>query len=235
MSHAPHTIRTALVTGGNRGIGLEACRQLGSAGLDVVLAARDPARGRAAAEKLTRQGLSVRFEQLDITDGDSVTACAARLADDGVEVDALVNNAGVYPTEPFFSLSEETMRRTVDINLMGAFRTCRAFVPDMVRRGHGRVVNVSSGLGAMTDNVPSPAAYGITKAALNALTLVVSAAVPPSVKVNAVCPGWVRTDMGGSWAPTGVEKGADTVTWLALLPDDGPSGGFFRERRRIPW
>ncbi|MFC8914641.1 SDR family oxidoreductase [Streptomyces sp. NPDC057116] len=235
MSHAPHTIRTALVTGGNRGIGLEACRQLGRAGLDVVLAARDPARGRAAADRLARQGLTVRFEQLDVTDGDSVKACAARLADAGTEVDVLVNNAGVYPTEGFFSLDEETMRRSLDVNLMGAFRTCRAFVPDMVRRGHGRVVNVSSGLGAMTDNVPSPAAYGIAKAALNALTLVVSAAVPASVKVNAVCPGWVRTDMGGSWAPTSVEQGADTVTWLALLPDDGPSGGFFRERRRIPW
>ncbi|MFG3504120.1 SDR family oxidoreductase [Streptomyces sp. NPDC047821] len=235
MSHAPHTIRTALVTGGNRGIGLEACRQLGRAGLDVVLAARDPARGRAAADRLARQGLPVRFEQLDVTDGDSVKACAARLADAGTEVDVLVNNAGVYPTEGFFSLDEETMRRSLDVNLMGAFRTCRAFVPDMVRRGHGRVVNVSSGLGAMTDNVPSPAAYGIAKAALNALTLVVSAAVPAPVKVNAVCPGWVRTDMGGSWAPTSVEQGADTVTWLALLPDDGPSGGFFRERRRIPW
>ncbi|GGU54076.1 SDR family oxidoreductase [Streptomyces lavendofoliae] len=235
MSHAPHTIRTALVTGGNRGIGLETCRQLGRAGLDVVLAARDPARGRAAADRLARQGLAVRFEQLDVTDGESVRACADRLAHDGVEVDALVNNAGVYPTESFFSLDEETMRQSLDVNLMGAFHTCRAFVPDMVRRGRGRVVNVSSGLGAMTDNVPSPAAYGIAKAALNALTLVVSAAVPPSVKVNAVCPGWVRTDMGGSWAPTSVEKGADTVTWLALLPDEGPTGGFFRARRRIPW
>jgi NAD(P)-dependent dehydrogenase (short-subunit alcohol dehydrogenase family) len=235
MSHAPHTIRTALVTGGNRGIGLETCRRLARAGLDVVLTARDPARGRTAAEGLARQGLSVRFEQLDVTDGDSVRACADRLARAGVEVDALVNNAGVYPTESFLSLDEETMRRAVDVNLMGAFHTCRTFVPDMVRRGRGRVVNVSSGLGAMTDNVPSPAAYGITKAALNALTLVVSAAVPPSVKVNAVCPGWVRTDMGGSWAPTSVEKGADTVVRLALLPDDGPSGGFFRERRRIPW
>ncbi|MFF3685086.1 SDR family oxidoreductase [Streptomyces sp. NPDC002187] len=235
MSQASHSIRTALVTGGNRGIGLETCRQLGRAGLDIVLAARDPARGRTAAQELTRQGLRVRGEELDITDGGSVRACAQRLAEAGIEVDVLVNNAGVYPTEPFFSLDEETMRQSVDVNLMGAFRTCRTFVPEMIRRGYGRVVNVSSGLGAMTDNVPSPAAYGIAKAALNALTLVVAAASPSSVKINAVCPGWVRTDMGGEWAPTTVERGADTVSWLALLPDDGPTGGFFRNRSRIPW
>ncbi|WP_328537663.1 SDR family NAD(P)-dependent oxidoreductase [Streptomyces sp. NBC_00344] len=226
---------TALVTGGNRGIGLETCRQLAGAGLDVVLAARDPARGRAAAQKLRGSGSRIRFEELDITSSKSVQDCAGRLADAGVDIDVLVNNAGVYPTDAFFSLDEDTMSHAIDINLMGAFRTCQAFVPAMGRRGYGRVVNLSSGLGALTDNIPSPAAYGITKAALNALTLVVSSAASPSVKVNAVCPGWVRTDMGGAGAPTSVQKGADTVTWLATLPDSGPTGGFFRNRRRIDW
>ncbi|MER5546272.1 SDR family NAD(P)-dependent oxidoreductase [Streptomyces sp. NPDC002589] len=225
--------RTALVTGAGRGIGLETVRQLDLAGLDVVLAARDPERGRAAARTLGSP--RIRVEELDVFDAKSVEACAKRLADDGVDVDVLVNNAGVYPTVSFFSLDEDVMRRALDVNLMGAFRTCRAFCPAMVRRGYGRVVNVSSGLGALTGNVPSPAAYGISKAALNALTLVVSAAVPQTVKVNAVCPGWVRTDMGGRGAPISVEKGADTVTWLACLPDSGPTGGFFRDRRRIDW
>ncbi|MDG4861817.1 SDR family oxidoreductase [Streptomyces sp. T-3] len=227
--------RTALVTGGNRGIGREICRQLSHEGLQVVLAARDLARGQAAARKLRSAGGPVRVEELDITSAKSVQACAGRLAEAGVEVDVLVNNAGVYPTDGFFALTEEAMDHALDVNLMGAFRTCQAFVPAMARRGYGRVVNVSSGLGAMTDNVPSPAAYGISKAALNALTLVVSAAAPASVKVNAVCPGWVRTDMGGSWAPTGVEQGADTAVWLARLPDSGPTGGFFRNRRPIDW
>ncbi|GAA2284475.1 SDR family NAD(P)-dependent oxidoreductase [Streptomyces atrovirens] len=229
------TTRTALVTGGNRGIGLETCRQLLRAGLDVVLAARDTARGREAARGIKGAGARIRVEELDVTSRASVDACARRLTDAGVEVDVLVNNAGVYPTDSFFELDEATWREALDVNLTGAFHTCQVFVPAMARRGWGRVVNVSSGLGAMTDNVPSPAAYGVSKAALNALTLVVSSAAGPAVKVNAVCPGWVRTDMGGSWAPTGVEKGADTVTWLATLPDSGPTGGFFRNRRRIPW
>ncbi|GAA3794933.1 SDR family NAD(P)-dependent oxidoreductase [Streptomyces phyllanthi] len=229
------TTRTALVTGGNRGIGLETCRQLAHAGLDVVLAARDAERGRRAARAVERAGGRVRVEELDVTSRASVTACAGRLAGAGVEIDVLVNNAGVYPTDGFFSLDEATFREALDVNLMGAFHTCQEFVPAMTRRGWGRVVNVSSGLGALTDNVPSPAAYGVSKAALNALTLVVSDAAGPAVKVNAACPGWVRTDMGGSWAPTSVEKGADTVVWLATLPDSGPSGGFFRNRSRIDW
>ncbi|MFE9454257.1 SDR family NAD(P)-dependent oxidoreductase [Streptomyces sp. NPDC006739] len=225
--------RTALVTGANRGIGLETVRRLDLAGLDVVLGARDPERGLAAARTLSSP--RVRVEELDVSDAKSVTACAERLAEDSVEVDVLVNNAGIYPTVSFFSLDEDIMRRALDVHLMGAFRTCQAFCPGMARRGYGRVVNVSSGLGALTENVPSPAAYGISKAALNALTLVVSAAMPQTVKVNAVCPGWVRTDMGGRGAPTGVEQGADTVVWLARLPDSGPTGGFFRNRRRIDW
>jgi NAD(P)-dependent dehydrogenase (short-subunit alcohol dehydrogenase family) len=229
-------VRTALVTGGNRGIGMETCRQLSEAGLDVVLTARDLASGREAAQKLAGGDLRVRAEQLDVTSARSVLDCAARLHDAGAQVDVLINNAGVYSTEPFFALSEETFAESVDVHLMGAFRTCQAFLPAMARRGYGRVVNVSSGLGAVTTgNIPSPAAYGVAKAALNALTLAVSAAVPPSVKVNAACPGWVRTDMGGPLAQKSIEQGADTVVWLALLADGGPSGGFFRDRRRVPW
>jgi NAD(P)-dependent dehydrogenase (short-subunit alcohol dehydrogenase family) len=226
--------RTALVTGGNRGIGLEACRQLARAGLRVVLTARDVGRGEDAAKALRNEGLNVHFEQLDVTDGGSVEACARRLSDAGTDVDVLVNNAGVYPTEGVFQVSEETFRRALEINTLGPFRTCRAFVPAMVRRGYGRVVNVSSGGGSFGEGI-GPVAYGASKAALNALTVKVAEAARGDVKANAMCPGWVRTDMGGAGAPRSPEQAVDTLLWLATLPSDGPNGGFFRDRRPIPW
>lgn len=224
----------ALVTGGNRGIGLEVCRQLDALGVSVVLGARNPRRGEEAAAQLARRGgRRVRVEQLDVTDPGSVLGCAERLAADGVEIDILVNNAGTYPTTAFFDLDEKTLNGALEVHLLGAFRTCQAFVPQMRRRRGGRVVNVSSGAGALTSNIPSPAAYGIAKAALNALTLVVAAAAP-EVQVNAVCPGWVRTDMGGAGAPVSVKDGADTIVWLAT-GGQRASGRFFRNRREIPW
>lgn len=226
--------RTALVTGGNRGIGFEACRQIVMSGLRVVLTARDTEKGGKAARALREEGLEVSFEELDVTDGGSVEACARRLADAGVEIDVLVNNAGVYPTEGVFSVSEETFERALNINTLGPFRTCRAFVPAMVERGYGRVVNVSSGGGSFGEGI-GPVAYGASKAALNALTVKVAEAVRGDVKANAMCPGWVRTDMGGAGASRSPEQAADTIVWLATLPQDGPSGGFFRDRRPIPW
>jgi NAD(P)-dependent dehydrogenase (short-subunit alcohol dehydrogenase family) len=227
--------RTALVTGGNRGIGFEACRELAAAGLGVVLTARDSARGRRASEALLSEGLDVRFEVMDVAVAESVAACAERLAADGVGVDVLVNNAAIYPTDRFLATSEETMRETVETNLLGPFRTCRAFVPRMVARGYGRVVNVSSDIGSINAAIPGPAAYGITKAALHALTRRLAREVRGDVKVNAMSPGWVRTDMGGPSAPRSVEQACDTLVWLATLPADGPTDGLFRDRRPIPW
>jgi NAD(P)-dependent dehydrogenase (short-subunit alcohol dehydrogenase family) len=229
------TARTALVTGANRGIGFEVARRLAETGLSVLLGARDPDRGALAAAGLARAGQRVRAVELDVADAASVRALVERLRAEGVVVDVLVNNAGVYPTHSLFAVPEAVFEETLQVTLMGAYRLCRALVPGMVERGWGRVVNVSSGAGSLTDNVPSPPAYGIAKAALNALTIAVAAEVPDSVKVNAVCPGWVRTDMGGPGAPLSPAQGADTVVWAALLPPSGPSGGFFRDRRPIPW
>jgi NAD(P)-dependent dehydrogenase (short-subunit alcohol dehydrogenase family) len=226
--------RTALVTGGNRGIGLEACRQLARTGLRVVLTARDAVRGEEAAQALRDEGLEVLFEGLDVTDGGSVEACVRRFSEAGTDIDVLVNNAGVYPTEGVFQVDEETFRGALEINTLGPFRTCRAFVPAMARRGYGRVVNVSSGGGSFGEGI-GPVAYGASKAALNALTVKVAEAARGDVKANAVCPGWVRTDMGGAGAPRSPEQAADTIVWLATLPPDGPNGGFFRDRRPIPW
>ena len=225
---------TALVTGGNRGIGLEACRQLARAEMSVVLAARDLQRGEEAAQKLRGEGLDVTSERLDVADSQSVKKCAQRLASAGTEVNVLVNNAGVYPTQGVFSVSEETFEMALEVNTLGVFRTCRVFVPPMVKRGYGRVVNVSSGGGSFGEGL-GPAAYAVSKAALNALTLKVAQAVRGNVKVNAMCPGWVRTEMGGSGAPRSPEEAVDTLVWLASLAEDGPNGGFFRDRKPIPW
>jgi NAD(P)-dependent dehydrogenase (short-subunit alcohol dehydrogenase family) len=226
--------RTALVTGGNRGIGLEACRQLAGARMNVVLTTRDPERGDKAAQELRDEGLDVTYERLEVADSHSVEDCARRLADAGTEVNVLINNAGVYPTKGVFSVSEETFVTTLQVNTLGPFRTCQAFVPMMLQRGYGRVVNVSSGGGSFGEGL-GPAAYAVSKAAMNALTVKVSQAVQGNVKVNAMCPGWVKTDMGGSGALRSTEEAADTLVWLATLSEDGPNGGFFRDRKPILW
>jgi NAD(P)-dependent dehydrogenase (short-subunit alcohol dehydrogenase family) len=227
--------RTALVTGANRGIGLEVCRQLGRLGLRVVLTARDRDAGRTAAERLRGEGLDVRFEVLDVGRERSVAACATRLLGEGLHVDVLVNNAGIYPGGGVLSGDASAFRAALDTNLLGAVWTCRAFVPSMLTARYGRVVNVSSGDGSFGEGLAGPAAYCLSKAALDAFTVKLASEVKGDVKVNAVCPGWVRTRMGGADARRSVEKGAEGIVWLATLPARGPNGGFFRDRRRIPW
>jgi NAD(P)-dependent dehydrogenase (short-subunit alcohol dehydrogenase family) len=228
--------RTALVSGGNRGLGLEVGRQLGRLGHRVLLGARDLGQGEcAAAELRAGEGLDVAAVPLDVADPDSVARLAQEHAD---RVDILVNNAGVAldagvrPLE----LDEAVLRATLEVNLLGAFRLCRAFLPGMAARGWGRVANVSSGMGQLAEMGGGSLAYRISKTGLNALTRVLAREVDGArVKVNAACPGWVRTDMGGPSASRGVEQGAETVVWLATLPADGPTGGFFRDQRPIPW
>lgn len=204
-------------------------------GLQVIVASRDLGRGRDAARTLASEGLDVSVQELDVADPESVRACAARLEESGVQVDVLINNAGVYPTTGILLVGEEAVEEALQVNLVGALRTCQAFVPGMVARGYGRVVNVSSGGGSLTEAVPGPGAYGFSKAGLNALTRTVANSVRGDVKVNAACPGWVATDMGGPAAPRSLERGADTIVWLATLEEDGPTDGFFRDRRPIPW
>ncbi len=216
------------MTGGNRGIGHEACRQLAEAGFDVVLTGRDPATGRRGAEEL-----GVRWARLDVSDPRSVAECAGEQR----EVDVLVNNAGVLLDEGrgALELDEETLRATFETNFFGAYRTCRAWLPGMVERGYGRVVNVSSGAGSISRMTSYAPAYSMSKAALNALSRMLAYAASGDVKVNAMSPGWVRTDMGGPAAPRGVDEAVDTLVWLATLPADGPSGGFFADRRQLAW
>jgi NAD(P)-dependent dehydrogenase (short-subunit alcohol dehydrogenase family) len=224
--------RTALVTGANRGIGLETARQLAAAGLRVVMGSRDEEAGRRVAEGLTGE---VRVEQLDVSDQASVSGCAERLSADGVEVDVLVNNAAIYVTTPLLAADEDALMETMQVNLIGPWRVARAFVPDMRDRGWGRVVNVSTGYAHFANHAPEAGIYGLSKAALNALTRMIAAEGGPGVKVNSMSPGWVATDMGGAGAPTSPEEGADTAVWLATLPDDGPTDGFFYRRQQIAW
>jgi NAD(P)-dependent dehydrogenase (short-subunit alcohol dehydrogenase family) len=233
-----HT-RVALVTGANRGLGLETSRQLLARGLRVVLAARDEAALARAFATLPRdQQRLASTVQLDVTEPESVALAHRDVTERLGPVDVLVNNAAVLlgENDDVLSIPQDEFRRTLDTNLLGAIEACRAFVPDMARRGYGRVVNVSSGAGQLSRMKAYAPAYSISKAALNAFTRILAHTYGDrGVLVNAVDPGWVRTDMGGPGAPRSPEEGADTIVWLAMLPEGGPTAGFFRDRRPIDW
>jgi NAD(P)-dependent dehydrogenase (short-subunit alcohol dehydrogenase family) len=218
----------ALVTGAGRGIGAEIARELAADhGFLVLAGARDP--GDVAEQE------GVEPIELDVTDQASVDAARERVESDPGRLDALVNNAGIYgqPTGAA-DYPLDDAHEVLEVNTFGPWRLIEAFLPLLRRSEHPRLVNVSSGAGQLTDMNGGRAAYRVSKAGLNALTRTL-AWDEPGIKVNTMCPGWVRTDMGGASAPRSVEKGADTAVWLATLPDDGPTGGFFRDRREIPW
>ncbi len=234
--------RIALVTGANRGIGLEIVRQLSRNGLLAVLASRDVEKGRAAAAKLASEGLEPPVVALDVTNAESVRAAIEEVMNLFGRIDVLVNNAGILkegqsPEESkVLDVAPSLVVETYEANTVGPLRMIQAVVPVMLKGGYGRVVNVSSGAGQLSDMQAGYPAYRMSKAALNALTRVTAAELGPSpIKVNAMCPGWVRTDMGGPNATRTVEQGAETAVWLSMLPDAGPTGGFFRDKAPIAW
>jgi NAD(P)-dependent dehydrogenase (short-subunit alcohol dehydrogenase family) len=227
--------RTVLVTGGNRGIGLAAARQLAESGLSVLLGSRDMQDGEEAAETLRRLGLDVTTVHVDLTDVATLEAAVEQIEQSGRSIDALINNAGVLHEKPLLDLTDAEVADSIAVHVTGPIRLLRSLAPKMVEHGYGRIVNVSSGWGAFAEGLGGPGLYGVTKAALNALTVRLARELPDTVKVNAMCPGWVRTRMGGESATRTPEEGADTAVWLATLPDDGPSGGFFRDRKPIAW
>lgn len=227
--------RVALVSGGNRGIGLEVCRQLAEGGFTVVLGSRDEERGRQAAEGLPG-GVAVR--QLDVADAASVEKLAASIEQDFGRLDVLVNNAGISNDDGQSGAEADLdrVREALEANLFGAWRLCEVAIPHMKRGGYGRIVNVSTGLAALEDMGGGSPGYRISKTSLNALTRILASELRGSgILVNAVNPGWVQTDMGGSNANRTVEEGADGVVWAATLPNNGPTGGFFRDRRHVAW
>ena len=232
-------LRIALVTGANRGIGLEICRQLALKGLAVVLTARDAGKGKPAAKSLQDEGLEVEFHRLDVTSCRSIRACIAAVAERRGRIDVLVNNAGIM-IDPrgsrFLDSKLDTYRDTLETNLFGPLQLAQAVIPLMKAHSYGRIVNLSSGLGQLSEMGAGTPAYRISKAALNALTRIVSSDFTDSnILVNSMCPGWVKTGMGGDGAPRTIEQGADTAVWLATLPAGGPTGGFFRDRQPIAW
>ena len=237
MAQAPE-LRTALVTGGNRGIGLEVCRQLGRLGYRVLLGGRDRESAEAAASTLRKDGAEVLARTLDVTDADNIRELAQAAEREFGGVDVLVNNAAVLLSEDgdVLSVPLEDFRASMETNLYGPLLLCQALMPGMHLRRYGRVVNVSSGAGQISTMRDYAPPYSLSKAALNALTRQLAhAGRGRNVLVNAVDPGWVRTDMGGRSAPRTVEQGADTIVWCATLPDGGPTGGFFHDRRVIAW
>jgi NAD(P)-dependent dehydrogenase (short-subunit alcohol dehydrogenase family) len=229
--------RVVLVSGANRGIGLEVCRQLASRGHRVILTARDRPKAEASARAVQSAG-DVLPAVMDVTDPRSVQALADDLAGRGEHVDVVVNNAAILVDEgePILELTAEDLRTTFETNVFGPIGVSQAFVPAMVARGYGRIVNVSSEAGQLASMTTYAPAYSMSKAALNAFTRQLAAATRGTgVLVNSACPGWVRTRMGGPGAPRTVEQGADTIVWLATLDPSGPTGGFFSDRQPIAW
>jgi NAD(P)-dependent dehydrogenase (short-subunit alcohol dehydrogenase family) len=227
--------RVALVSGGNRGIGLEICRQLAEGGLTAVMGSRDEENGRRAAEGL--QG-NVVVRQLDVSEGESVDRLASFVEEEFGRLDVLVNNAAISNDEGQRGVDADLgrVREALEANLLGAWRLCEIAIPLMRRNGYGRIVNISTGLAALENMGGGSPGYRVSKTALNALTRILASELRGSgILVNSVEPGWVQTDMGGSRAPRPVEEGAEGVVWAATLPSNGPTGGFFRDRRQIPW
>jgi NAD(P)-dependent dehydrogenase (short-subunit alcohol dehydrogenase family) len=230
--------RIALVTGANRGIGFGVCVQLARLGLQVILTGKREREGEVAAGKLRQEGLAVSFQKLDVSDVLAVEQATENVLSKFGRLDVLVNNAGVYLDEHISTLEVplKIVEATLAVNFYGAFHMCRAFIPQMIANDYGRVVNVSSKMGSLEHMGGRSAAYRISKTALNALTRILACEVGGyNVKVNTANPGWVQTEMGGSNASLTVEQGADTIVWLATLPDNGPNGEFFENHRHLSW
>jgi NAD(P)-dependent dehydrogenase (short-subunit alcohol dehydrogenase family) len=232
------TSRIAVVTGANRGIGLEVCRQLLAQGVRVAMTGRDQEAVERALQSLRPPTGAAVAVRLDVTDPDSIRAAYREISHELGAVDIVVNNAAILVFESANVLETplDGFRETFETNCYGVIAVCHEFVPPMAARGYGRVVNVSSGAGQLTRMATYAPAYSMSKTALNAFTRILASTYRDAgVLANVVDPGWVRTDMGGRSAPRSVEQGADTAVWLATLPNDGPTGGFFRDRRPIEW
>jgi len=241
-----HIRRVALVTGANRGLGLEISRQLADRDIAVVMAARDEGKGRAAVDSLAGEGRDVHFVRLDVTEVPCILQAVDFIWQRFGRLDILVNNAGIMPDSQINAsrLPAELLTQTLVTNVYGPLLLAQACLPLMREGGYGRIVNLSSSLGSLTemaspdsplDGVDAPA-YRLSKTAVNAVTALLARDTRgEDILINSACPGWVRTELGGPHAPRSVGEGADTPVWLATLPAGGPHGGFFQDRTPIAW
>ena len=226
-----------LITGANKGIGHEVARELAAKGFHVFVGARNAKAGRKAAKEIAKQSGNATFLGIDVADNDSVTTAAHEFSNAEHHLDVLVNNAGIIVDgdDEILEISDELLRETLETNALGALRVTRAFAPLLRKSKAPRVINVSSGSGQLTDGADGWApAYSISKTALNGVTVQLAAALP-KFAVNSVCPGWVRTEMGGENASRSVDEGADTIVWLAIEAPQDLTGKFLRDRKEIPW
>ena len=225
------TKKLAVITGGNRGLGFEASRQLAKKGYKVILTSRDEGKGKAAAEQLQNEGLDVISHSLDVTSDDSSRQLAEFIGQEFGKLDVLINNAAIYidtqaGSNSIFDVKLDTLQQTIETNVYGVLLVTQALIPLMKKQNYGRIVNVSSGAGQLTDMQGGYPTYRISKTALNALTRIFASELKgTNILVNSVCPGWVKTDMGGPEAPRTPEQGVDTIVWLATFADGGPYWG----------
>jgi len=230
-------MKTALITGANKGIGHEVARQLAAKGFHVFVGARNSKAGRKAAQEIAKKCGKATFLEIDVADNDSTTNAAREFANIENHLDVLVNNAGIIADgdDAILEISDDLFRKTLETNTLGPLRVTRAFIPLLRKSKAPRVINVSSGSGQLTGGADGWApAYSISKTALNGITVQLAAALP-KFAVNSVCPGWVRTEMGGEDASRSVEEGADTIVWLASEAPQDLTGKFLRDRKEIRW
>jgi NAD(P)-dependent dehydrogenase (short-subunit alcohol dehydrogenase family) len=230
-------VKTVLITGANKGIGHEVARQLAGKGFHVLVGARNAKAGRKAAEEIAKKCGKATFLEIDVADNDSVTSAAREFLNIEDHLDVLVNNAGIIVDgdNAILEINDELFRKTLETNTLGALRVTREFAALLRKSKTPRVINVSSGGGQLTEGADGWApAYCVSKTALNGVTVQLAAALP-TFAVNSVCPGWVRTEMGGENASRSLEEGADTIVWLASEAPQHLTGKFVRDRKEIPW
>lgn len=236
-------MHTAIVTGANRGIGRGVAKQLALLGYRTILTSRDALKGQLTVNELKKEiGAEIAgdliYHQLDVTDTDSIKRLYNFVIDKYEAADILINNAAVL-LDQFGRIIQtplDTYRTTMTTNVLGPLLLCQTFIPVMLKRNYGRIVNVSSGAGQIENMVDDMPAYRLSKIALNGLTLMLADSVKgTNVLINSGCPGWVRTELGSPDAPRSIDEGAEGIVWLATLPDGGPHGGFFRDGHLIPW